>query len=108
MSDVVLVVLAGGAGKRMGPAHRNISKHLLEVAGGPLFLRSLENFIQQFDVQRVIYRIAYRAEIFAGLWADGQFRLSVPAAVLVGELKDGPIVALSSCLEFIRTSTSLF
>jgi NDP-sugar pyrophosphorylase family protein len=108
MSDMVLVVLAGGAGKRMGPAHQNIPKHLLEVDGRPLFLRSLENFIQQFGVQRVIYRIAYRAEIFAGLWADGQFRLSVPTAVLVGELNDGPIGALASCLEFIRTNTFVF
>jgi NDP-sugar pyrophosphorylase family protein len=105
---LTVVVLAGGAGTRMGELSKERPKHLLEVDGIPLVMQPLEQLIRELPIARIVYRVAYRADLFVERWHSGAFNLGVPASVVVGQIWDGPIGALVSSLQFLRADTFLF
>lgn len=109
MSTIVpnLVVLAGGAGTRMGSA-ANTPKHLLAVGGRPLLLSAVDLMCRTLAIERVIFRVAYRAGEFIEQWSAGVLPVPVRSTVLVGQLNDGPIGALGDTSDLLRGQLVLF
>jgi NDP-sugar pyrophosphorylase family protein len=103
-----LVLLAGGSGKRMGGAINDRPKHLLNIADKPLLLSSVERLITAFNVGQLVFRVAFKADLFVNNWQQGQYPVSVPSTVMVGNLADGPIGAMVSCLRFLDSRTVVF
>jgi NDP-sugar pyrophosphorylase family protein len=103
-----LVVLAGGAGTRMGEGATGVPKHLLEVGGRPLLLSAIDQMCAEFAIERVTFRVAYQADVFVGRWSAGGLPVPVRSSVLVGRLNDGPIGALADTSSLLRGQRVLF
>jgi D-glycero-alpha-D-manno-heptose 1-phosphate guanylyltransferase len=103
-----LVILAGGAGTRMAGAGGDLPKHLLQVGAAPLLLSAVDQFVAELGIERVVYRVAFQADRFVDAWMRGDYRLSVPSNVLVGDLANGPIGAVVDSTELLGGQTILF
>jgi NDP-sugar pyrophosphorylase family protein len=100
-----LVLMAGGLGKRMQDLTRSRPKHTLAVEGKPLFANALDRIIQDFRVERMAFRLAYRPEDFVRRWQEGEYLPSVPSILLIGHPTDGPIGAFVSSCCFLSGDT---
>ena len=84
---IAVIVPAAGIGKRFGSDASGKSKIEMELAGKPVFLRSIELFLQHHDVHQVILAVnPDRMDLFKARWGDKLGFMGVK--IVVGGLKE--------------------
>jgi dTDP-glucose pyrophosphorylase len=77
LDDILIVLMAGGEGRRLQPLTADTPKPLLPVGGQPV----IETLVRRFEEQgfrRIFLSVNYRAEQFEGHFGDGSaFGVSV-------------------------------
>ncbi len=66
-----VVILAGGYGKRMGNLTKNISKHMLQIAGKPILEWNIEFIRDQLDCKEIIIVTGYKEEFIKNYFNNG-------------------------------------
>ena len=67
-----VVILAGGYGSRMGNLTKNISKHMLPIAGKPILEWNIEFIKDQLKCKEIVMVVGYKEEVIKNYFKDGE------------------------------------
>jgi mannose-1-phosphate guanylyltransferase len=69
-SECTAIVLAGGAGSRLGPLTSNVPKPMLPISGRP-FVEYLVVRLAEIGILDVVMTVGYRGDVVRGYFGDG-------------------------------------
>ncbi len=89
-----MVILAGGAGTRLGPLTQDKAKGMLSIAGKPFLLYQLE-LLKAGGVKDVLFCIGHLGEQIRGFFGDGS---SLGLKILYSQ-ENGKLLGTGGCLK---------
>jgi glucose-1-phosphate thymidylyltransferase len=96
------LILAGGRGKRLGSASKDINKCMLEVAGKPLIEYSLQHVFGIKVIDSIVIVVGYKAEDIINKYGDSYF--GKPIKYVVQEEQRGLVHAIELAKEAMGKS----
>ena len=93
------VILAGGAGLRMGEIDR--PKPMIDVRGKPLLHWTLEKWLSKYDIQHVVFGVAYKKEVVINYFTKNNLEMKIDFSEhsVEGETGEGFRKAISRFVE---------
>ncbi len=93
MSDINVVLMLGGEGKRLQPLTQDLPKPMLSVGGKPLLETILENMVEQ-GFTEFFFSVNYKADIIRDYFGDGK-KFGANITYVLEEKKMGTAGSLS-------------
>lgn len=93
------VILAGGAGLRMGEIDR--PKPMVDIRGKPLLHWTLERWLSKYDIQHVVFGVAYKKEVVINYFTKNNLEMKIDFSEhsVEGETGEGFRKAISRFVE---------
>ncbi len=93
------VILAGGAGLRMGKTDR--PKPMIDLKGKPLLHWTLEKWLSVYDIQHVVFGVAYKKEVVIDYFTKNNLEMKIDFSEhsIEGETGEGFRKAISRFVE---------